>query len=516
VLYSKIWRAVVKRDVLDFMAGAVGRLMSLGRPDEVPLKNARDLPQRDEAWECAIREARAWITPPDRRPYRPYIILTVSRTGKVVGTDLVEDEPTLPQVVNGLAKAMLYPAPGGGGKRRPAVVYVDDTSLVEALASKLKEIGVRCEFRSTLREAEQALHSVARFIEGEDSLPGLQKVPGVTPFMVRGLFEAAAFFYQETPWRWIEDTHPIEIHYPISGPPRYAVVMGHGGQTYGLAIYDSKDVLHETYAGTPPDQLIGRHTWTALLFGEEFEMPFDDLDSIETYDWPIAGPYAYPLLLQIGLSGRPSRPSKSELLRIEAALLAIPCFVQEYMEADVSLPQPAKGTLSVSMADGEDRISLIYPVPGFEIPSEDSLAPIAEEMGVYERNTELLDIFERWLREQRLSAKTIQKHLDNMNRFANGYLADAGGALELPGPADEAVPEDIDDFLADWLLYEQDQRPLEAVKSHTASLKRFYLCLEEAGEMPVEDASAIRQLLQDDRVYYLEIARDFEEGRLID
>lgn len=502
----------MKRDVLDFMAGTVGRLMSLGKPDQVPLENARDLPQGDERWECAVREARAWITPPDRRPYRPYIILTVSRTGKVVGTDLVEDEPTLPQVMNGLAKAMLYPAPGGGGKRRPAVVYVDDTSLVEALATELKEIGVRCEFRSTLREAEQALASVARFIEGEDSLPGLLKVPGVTPFMARGLFEAAAFFYRETPWRWIEDTRPIEIHYPINGPSRYAVVMGHGGQTYGLAMYDSTDVLRETYEGTPPDQMIGRHVWTALIFGEEFEMPFDDLDAMETYDWPVAGPYAYPLVLRVGLSGRPARPSKSELLRIEAALLAIPRYVQEHMEAGVGFPRPAEETLSVPMADGEDRISLIYPVPGFEIPSEDSWASIAEEMGVYERNTELLDSFERWLREQRLSAKTIQKHLDNVDRFANRYLGDAGGALELPGPADEAVPEDVDDFLADWLLYEEGQRPVEAVKSHIASLEKFYLCLEELEEMPVKDARSMRRVLQEDRAYYLETARDFEEG----
>lgn len=501
----------MKRDMLDFMAGSMGRLMSLGRPDQVPLENARDLPQRDEAWECAVRQARAWITPDDGNPYRPYIILTVSRAGKVRGSELVEEAPTTPQVVNALAKAMLYPTPGAGGRCRPAVVYVDETALVEPLASELEQVGVRCEFRSILREADVALQALADYT-GEEPLAGLLQTPGVTPFMARGLFEAAAFFYRETPWRWIEDTHPIEIHYPTDGHPRYAVVMGHGGQTYGLAIYDSKDVLHETYAGIPPDQLIGRHTWTALIFGEAIEMPFDDLDAMETYDWPVAGPYAYPLLFQIGFSGRPTRPSKSELLRTEAALLAIPRFVKEHMKAEDGPLQPAKEMLSIQMADGEDQITLGFPVPDFEIPAEDSWASIAEEMGVYERNAELLDIFERWLLEQGLSAKTIRKHLDNVDRFINGYLADAGGALEIPGPADEAVPEDIDGFLADWLLYEEDRRPLEAVEFHIASLQKFYLCLEEMGEMPVEDAGEMRRLLQGDRGYYLEIARDFEEG----
>lgn len=501
----------MKRSALNLLAGTVGRLSSSGRPDQASLEDTRDLAQRDEIWECAVRRARTWITPPDRHPYRPYIILTVSRTGKVLGSEITRNPPTPSQVVNALAKAMLYPVPGAGGKRRPVTVYVDDETLAGALAPELKKVGVRCDFRHTLREANRALQALWDFVGDEETVPALLQAPGVTPPMAKGLFQAAAFFYREAPWRWIDDAQPIEIHYPPGSEPRYAVVMGQGGQAYGLAIYKSTDILHETYAGTPADQLVGREAWTVLLFGEAFEMPFDDLDAMDTYDWPVAGTHAYPLLFQIGLSERPARPGKSELLRIEAALRTIPRFVREHMKAHQGLPRPAEETLTIAMADGEDRISLIYPVPGFALPSQDEWASTTEEMVAQERNIELLDIFERWLREHDLSARTIQRHRDNVGRFGERYLAHEGGSVEVPCSADEAAPADVHQFLADWLLYEGEWPPVEAVKSHITSLRKFYICLKETGEMPAEEIDEILDLLQDDPAYYLELARDFEE-----
>jgi hypothetical protein len=292
--------------------------------------------------------------------------------------------------------------------------------------------------------------------------------------------------------------------------------MGHGGQTYGLAMYNSTDVLRETYAGTPPDQLIGRDTWTALLFGEAIETPFDDLDAIEAHDWPVAGNYAYPLPLQMRPSGAPTRPGKSDLLRLEAALLAIPRFVQKHAGAYGELPKPAEETLEITMADGEDRIYLRCPVPGFPIVSEDEGGIAADAVGVRENNAELLDTFEQWLRGQELSAKTIQTHLENLERFAQRYLAGEGGDAAISRPADEAQLADVDEFLAGWLPYHTVRPLVGVIRSHMTSLRKFYTCLKETGQMPAEDSEAILALLQNDREYYLQLARDFEEGPLED
>jgi hypothetical protein len=438
----------------------------------------------------------------------------VSQDGRVRGTEILEAKPTLPQVINVLAKAMRHPTPGSGGKRRPTVIQLDDPVLTEELAPELMKVDVSCEFRHALPEAEQALQALERFLGHEGMIPSLLSAPGVTPFMIRGLFEAAAYFYHEAPWRWIDDMTPIEIHYPVDGQPRYAVVMGHGGQTYGLAVYNSTDVLRETYAGKPPDQLIGRERWTALLFGEAIETPFDDLDAIEAYNWPVADKCAYPLPLQVGSSERPTRPGKSDLLRLEAALLALPRFVREHMRARQELPRPAEETLTIVMADGEDRIHLRYPVPGFERVPENQWTFAAAAAEIRERNAELLDTFEQWLSDQGLSKGTVRIHVDNVERFADRYLADEGGTLGLPCPADEAAMADVDEFLADWLLFRAGRPPVATVKSHVASLKKLYTCLGETGQMPAEDSNEILAMLIEDRAYYLDLAREFEEGTL--
>jgi hypothetical protein len=510
----------MKRKLIDMLAGTVGRLLTMGRPDEVPLEKVRDLQQTDEVWESTVRLARVWITPDDEAPYRPYLALTVSPKGQLLGAEILDKDPPTPaEVTNALAKAMRHPSPGAGGKRRPKTIQMDDESLVEALAPKLEEVGVRCEYRRTLREAEYALSEMDRFMSEEEPIPGLLDVPGVTPFMVGGVFEAADYFYRETPWRWLDDSHPIEMRYPVDSKPRYAVVMGHGGETYGLALYNSTEILQATYAGVPPDQLIGQEGWTAVLFGEAIEMSFDDLDAIRKYDWPVTGEYAYPLVIQITRSGQPTRPSKSELLRIEAALLAIPDFVKHQMAANKGRPRSAAETLTVAMADGEDQIALRYPVPGLEANLEDflrtSMMPEDEEKvkAARKRNDELLKLFKRRLTEQGLSKRTVKKHLKKLELFADDYMAIDGGSIASSRPADRATMMDVDEFLAEWLLYEEPLSPVAETKAHITAIKKFYAYLKEMRQMPVEDADEILELLQRDRDYYLELAQEFEEER---
>ena len=506
----------MKNKAMDWLTSLGGRLLTLGRPDDVPLEETLTLHQSDEIWECTVRRARTWITPPDRDPYRPWMILVVSGDGRVLGSDLTEGEPAASEVINALAKAMRHPVPGSGRKRRPSIIHTDDAELAKALAPRLEEVGIECEFRHTLPEAEQALAALGQFLGQEDPIPGLLEVPGANPFMIGGLFEAAAFFYREAPWRWIDDSRPIEMRYPVDSRPRYAVVMGHGAETYGVAIYNSTDILEQTYAGTPAAQLVGREVWTALLFGEATETPFDDLDAIEAHQWPIAGKYAYPLPIQAGLSEHPTRPGKSDLLRLEAALLALPRFVREHMKADARGPQPAEATLTIEMADGKDRIHLRYPVPGFEMGPEDEWGGVPEDDKEGDRNAELLSTFAQWLHNQDLSPKRIRGHLANVERFTQRYLADEGGALGIACSPDEADLADVDEFLADWLLYRVDQPPVTAVKSHMASLERLYLCLKETGQMLAQDSDEILALLREDREYYLELAQDMEEEPLGD
>jgi hypothetical protein len=424
---------------------------------------------------------------------------------------VLEEQPSPPDVITALTKAMYQPAPGSGGKRRPSSIHIDDADLAQAVAPELETIGVGCRFWHTLREVDRALDALERFLGKEETIGGLLEASGVTPFIVQGVFRAAASFYREAPWHWVDDMNPIEIRYPLDSQPRYAAVMGHGGEAYGLAIYCSLDTLRKTYAGTPADQMLGRDTWTALLFGEAVETPFDDLDAIETYDWPVAGKYAYPLPLEIGPSGVPSRPGASSLQRLEAALSAIPRFVTDYMRADERLPRAVEATLTIEMAHGEDQIHLRYPVPGLEVILEFDDVVAADVTEARDRNEELLDAFEQWLQGRGLSSGGIGTHLDNVGRFALHYMVSDGGARGIPRYVTEAVLADVDEFLADWLLVRVDRGLIHTVESHIASLEIFYVHLRETGQMPAGYCDEILALLREDREYYLELAEDAEE-----
>jgi len=291
--------------------------------------------------------------------------LTVSQDNFIVGIELMDkDVPEVSDILGKLAKMMRYPTLGSGKKRRPSNIYLEDKSLVEEIAPALKEVGIHCEYRHAIPQLRHALQEMETFmIPDESPIPGLLKTPGITHPMAKGFFEAADYFYREAPWRWIDDARPIEIRYPVDSKAHYAAIMGHGKEAYGLAIYDSLDVLRKTYAGIPPEALIEQAHWMSVLFGEAIEMPFDDLDDIEKYGWPVANKQAYPLVFRIVPPGTPVRPGKSELLRIEAALLALPTFIRDRLHADEGPPRAAKVTQTITMADGEDRIFLRYPVP---------------------------------------------------------------------------------------------------------------------------------------------------------
>ncbi len=126
------------------------------------------------------------------------------------------------------------------------------------------------------------------------------------------------------------------------------------------------------------------------------------------------------------------------------------------------------------------------------------------------RNDELLKLFKQRLTEQGLSKRTVKKHLDKLELFADDYMAIDGGSIASSRPADRATMMDVDEFLAEWLLYEAPLSPVAETKAHITALKKFYAYLKEMQQMPVEDADEILELLQRDRDYYLELAQELE------
>ena len=108
----------------------------------------------------------------------------------------------------------------------------------------------------------------------------------------------------------------------------YAMVMGQSGMTLGLAMYEDLDLLMEILSGNAGDKENTRRTsGLSMTFGEAFDFAPRDFDAAQEYEWPVAGPEAYPYPIRVnpGFALRPPLAWEVELL--EGCLRAIPDFL---------------------------------------------------------------------------------------------------------------------------------------------------------------------------------------------
>ena len=193
--------------------------------------------------------------------------------------------------------------------------------------------------------------------------PGLLNVPGVTPAKVGSFYEAAAFFFEQAPWKKVgyEAAIRIECNKFQSGP-WYAVLMGQSGLTIGLALYEDLRPLQRLWAGDRDDKSNTRQTvGTSVTFVEEWDIPVADLDAAKKYGWKVARSDAYPMIFhkKRGMSTRP--PLSWELELMEACLLAVPAFAARHKQGD-----PAREETTVSVAAEQLKLMLSWVIDSEE------------------------------------------------------------------------------------------------------------------------------------------------------
>ncbi len=325
------------------------------------LKKASRLKQRDEYWEGTCQLARAWITPRKQAPYRPYMALMVSQQDKVLHGKVLEEAPSSDQMFEELLQAMCRPTWGAGGARRPKVIYLDNPDYVTNLAPQLASVEVRCEYRRSLPLIKGALYSMEMHMNrGEEAIPGVTAVPSVTLPLMGHLYELAADFYRAAPWRWLNDNHPLEIRYPPDTSPRYVVVMGSGGEVFGLAVYDTLADLQLMYRSDLSHQQTTRMaSWLVLFFEEAIAMSFDDLDALAKYDWPVAAEDAYPVFGRTAPANEIVQPTKADVFWFEGALASILAFLSQHKR--VTVVKPVEVTLPVTTIGGQAQVYLRMP-----------------------------------------------------------------------------------------------------------------------------------------------------------
>jgi hypothetical protein len=387
------------------------------------LKRIRRLTQRDATWLCCTRRAYLWITPEDDgSPYRPYATLVMDRDREVTRKIQVHDDepPTPEQVLEVLHKAMLKPLLGSGGRGRPTLILLHDAEMAQALAPWLAELDVRCEHRTSLPLMDTWFPRVTQgSLKAQDPIPGLMSVPGITEPLLRDLFAAAANYYRQAPWRWIENWEPIEVCYPAKSSPRYALVLGSGGEYFGLSLYESLDDLRVVLSHHDPDQTHELIPWMSVIFEAATIMAFEDLDALEKYSWPVAGEKAYPWVFKTVPHSDPRSPSASDLACLAAAMRVLPIFVTDRLKANQGRPCRAGAVYALSGVHGGQDIALSYPVSLID-PEEEALEEYIEDWHWDEPSHEFarqagkfLFAFMDHLATTGLAESTLRKHESN-------------------------------------------------------------------------------------------------------
>ena len=239
---------------------------------------------------------------------------------------------------------------------------MDNADIVAKLAPLLAELEITCSYRAELPAIEEPLSAMETFMNNNhEPKPGLVSIPSMSDALLAHFYQLVADYYQAAPWHRLNDLHPLEIRYPPSGSPRYAVVMGSGGEMFGLAVYDSLDELRKIYEEELPAQEAALVPCVGLYFDEAMAMSFDDLDAITEHDWPIAAENAYPVFCRLLNGHELLLPSFSDVTWFEGTLAALLRYVRDYPAPPEHVVEPIELTIPVEVISGNAKVSLKIP-----------------------------------------------------------------------------------------------------------------------------------------------------------
>ncbi|HEY7314017.1 MAG TPA: hypothetical protein VH643_32000 [Gemmataceae bacterium] len=322
-------------------------------PTPLVVARLKRLPQRGDTWQADCRQLPTFIEDSRGQPVRPWITLVLSFGQQLIlGQHLAEEHPSPEQLWDTLAASMQKPLMGD--KQRPVELQVRAGVGWEDLRQPLADLGLRCETVEELPVIDTLVTDLAKHLGGEQS-SGLVDVRGVTVEQVGRIYEAAAAFYKQAPWRCLRYENAVRIECPqIEGGPWFAVLMGQSGLTMGVALYQDLNLLKRMWTEDLSDEENAELTVaTTLTFGDADEIAPADREAARRHGWKVARSDAYPSIFhkERGLSVRP--PTAEELVLMEVCLRTLPDFVNRRGQEDFT-PE----TMTAATAAGERTLKL--------------------------------------------------------------------------------------------------------------------------------------------------------------
>lgn len=109
---------------------------------------------------------------------------------------------------------------------------------------------------------------------------------------------------------------------------------------------------------------------------------------------------------------------------------------------------------------------------------------------IREENEALLDEFEEWLEQKKLNPKTIRRHAENVDFYINEFLLYEDAVEAKNGPVHIGM------FLGYWFIRKAMWASPAQIKANAASLKKFYVFMQEKGEIDLKKLELMKATIK--------------------
>ena len=124
---------------------------------------------------------------------------------------------------------------------------------------------------------------------------------------------------------------------------------------------------------------------------------------------------------------------------------------------------------------------------------------------IRKENRKLLNSFRKYLSSKKLSKKTVDKHVSNIDFYINEFLL-----YEEPSKAKEGVNK-LDYFLGYWFIRKAMWASVTSIKENITSLKHFYTCMHAIDEIDLEELNAMKEEIKESKDEWLETIRKYDD-----
>jgi hypothetical protein len=243
----------------------------------------------------AQRHSPFLVGPPDQKT-RPFLTLLIDETRHLVlSQNITEHQQNHEEIAAWLDNALLNPNPSIGPAVWPETLLIEDRLLQKALQRHFRTQDLDVVFDADASDIDTILTSMEEGLQGERG-PGLVETVGEETAIQ--LFRAAQQFADDEPWDSLGNEEVIELSRPQGRAPMALLVLGSGGEEYGLVLYKDVDAAARSIKG------YSIRCSAAAIYSSADVLHPDDLKLFESLGYEVEDEF-YPWILGDSLTQSP-------------------------------------------------------------------------------------------------------------------------------------------------------------------------------------------------------------------